>query len=186
MKRAFVSYSALILWCCAWVVFWWNSLGVYLRDRDWRRPSFRHSTCSPKAHASIERPEDSSGQRSLLEWCTVNFIFKHYDPSVNGVCVCVCVCHLQVLPPLRDVRNRPEVGDALRNKLVRLMTHVDTDLKDAAADFLFVLCKENGQTWTCRPDLFITLFNPRKANVTAAEVIADVLRISVFKLLEQI
>lgn len=57
----------------------------------------------------------------------------------------VCVCCLQVLPPLRDVRNRPEVGDALRNKLVRLMTHVDTDVKDAAAEFLFVLCKENGQ-----------------------------------------
>ncbi|CAG06212.1 unnamed protein product, partial [Tetraodon nigroviridis] len=49
----------------------------------------------------------------------------------------------KVLPPLRDVRNRPEVGDALRNKLVRLMTHVDTDVKDAAAEFLFVLCKEN-------------------------------------------
>ncbi|XP_029697717.1 chaperone Ric-8A isoform X2 [Takifugu rubripes] len=49
----------------------------------------------------------------------------------------------KVLPPLRDVKNRPEVGDALRNKLVRLMTHVDTDVKDAAAEFLFVLCKEN-------------------------------------------
>ncbi|XP_029010681.1 synembryn-A isoform X2 [Betta splendens] len=49
----------------------------------------------------------------------------------------------KVLPPLREVRNRPEVGSSLRNKLVRLMTHIDTDVKDCAAEFLFVLCKEN-------------------------------------------
>ncbi|KAM7002126.1 chaperone Ric-8A [Tautogolabrus adspersus] len=49
----------------------------------------------------------------------------------------------KVLPPLRDVINKPEVGGALRNKLVRLMTHIDTDVKDCAAEFLFVLCKES-------------------------------------------
>ncbi|XP_009960391.1 PREDICTED: synembryn-A [Leptosomus discolor] len=49
----------------------------------------------------------------------------------------------KVLPPLRDVRNRPEVGNLLRNKLVRLMTHIDTDVKHCAAEFLFVLCKES-------------------------------------------
>nr|XP_015208848.1 PREDICTED: synembryn-A-like [Lepisosteus oculatus] len=49
----------------------------------------------------------------------------------------------QVLPPLRDVLSRPEVGSTLRNKLVRLMTHVDTDVKHCAAELLFVLCKEN-------------------------------------------
>ncbi|XP_029290566.1 chaperone Ric-8A [Cottoperca gobio] len=49
----------------------------------------------------------------------------------------------KVLPPLRDVKNRPEVGSAVRNKLVRIMTHFDTDVKDCAAEFLFVLCKEN-------------------------------------------
>ncbi|XP_024138484.1 synembryn-A isoform X3 [Oryzias melastigma] len=49
----------------------------------------------------------------------------------------------QVLPPLRDVKNRPEVGNTLRNKIVRLMTHIDTDVKDCAAEFLFVLCKES-------------------------------------------
>lgn len=54
----------------------------------------------------------------------------------------VCV---QVLPPLRDVKNKPEVGNALRNKLVRLMTYIDTDVKDCAAEFLFVLCKESGE-----------------------------------------
>ncbi|KAM9470519.1 chaperone Ric-8A [Clarias gariepinus] len=50
---------------------------------------------------------------------------------------------IKVLPPLRDVKNRPEVGNALRNKLVRLMTHIDTDVKTCAAEFLFVLCKES-------------------------------------------
>ncbi|KAM9376407.1 chaperone Ric-8A [Pholidichthys leucotaenia] len=49
----------------------------------------------------------------------------------------------KVLPPLRDVTNRPEVGSTLRNKIVRLMTHIDTDVKDCAAEFLFVLCKES-------------------------------------------
>ncbi|KAL2093651.1 hypothetical protein ACEWY4_010963 [Coilia grayii] len=49
----------------------------------------------------------------------------------------------KVLPPLRDVNTRPEVGNTLRNKLVRLMTHIDTDVKHCAAEFLFVLCKES-------------------------------------------
>ncbi|CAM9822652.1 unnamed protein product [Lampetra planeri] len=49
----------------------------------------------------------------------------------------------RVLPPLKDVTNRPEVGNTLRNKLVRLMTHIDTDVKHCAAEFLFVLCKES-------------------------------------------
>ncbi|XP_031455915.1 synembryn-B [Phasianus colchicus] len=48
----------------------------------------------------------------------------------------------QVLPPLRDVSSRPEVGTTVRNKLVRLMTHVDLGVKQIAAEFLFVLCKE--------------------------------------------
>ncbi|XP_063077137.1 synembryn-A [Engraulis encrasicolus] len=49
----------------------------------------------------------------------------------------------QVLPALKDVSLRPEHGDTLKSRLVRLMTHVDTELKHCAADFLFVLCKEN-------------------------------------------
>uniref|UniRef100_A0A673H150 Synembryn n=1 Tax=Sinocyclocheilus rhinocerous TaxID=307959 RepID=A0A673H150_9TELE len=49
----------------------------------------------------------------------------------------------QILPPLRDVEMRPEQGNTLRGKLVRLMTHVDTDIKHCAAELLFVLCKEN-------------------------------------------
>ncbi|XP_032431137.1 synembryn-A [Xiphophorus hellerii] len=48
-----------------------------------------------------------------------------------------------ILPPLRDVSHRPEEGDTVKSRLVRLMTHLDTDLKHCAADLLFVLCKEN-------------------------------------------
>ncbi|XP_037834808.1 synembryn-A isoform X2 [Kryptolebias marmoratus] len=49
----------------------------------------------------------------------------------------------KILPPLRDVGVRPEQDSTLRGQLVRLMTHVDTDVKDCAAELLFVLCKEN-------------------------------------------
>ncbi|KAM3870309.1 chaperone Ric-8B [Diretmus argenteus] len=49
----------------------------------------------------------------------------------------------QVLPPLKDVKIRPEIGTTIRNKLVRLMTHVDMGVKQSAAEFLFVLCKES-------------------------------------------
>ncbi|XP_041852453.1 synembryn-B isoform X2 [Melanotaenia boesemani] len=49
----------------------------------------------------------------------------------------------QVLPPLKDVKIRPEVGTTIRNKLVRQMTHVDMGVKQMAAEFLFVLCKES-------------------------------------------
>ncbi|XP_067285817.1 synembryn-A [Pseudorasbora parva] len=49
----------------------------------------------------------------------------------------------QILPPLRDASTKPEKGNTLRNRLVRLMTHLETELKHCAADLLFVLCKEN-------------------------------------------
>uniref|UniRef100_A0A672HWZ1 Synembryn n=1 Tax=Salarias fasciatus TaxID=181472 RepID=A0A672HWZ1_SALFA len=49
----------------------------------------------------------------------------------------------KILPPLRDVGVRPEQDDSVRGQLVRLMTHVDTDVKHCAAELLFVLCKEN-------------------------------------------
>ncbi|XP_077482483.1 chaperone Ric-8A isoform X1 [Stigmatopora argus] len=48
-----------------------------------------------------------------------------------------------ILPPLRDVSQRPEEGCTVKSRLIRLMTHLDTDLKHCAADLLFVLCKEN-------------------------------------------
>lgn len=64
-----------------------------------------------------------------------------------------------MLPPLRDVRTRPEVGELLRNKLVRLMTHLDTDVKRVAAEFLFVLCSESGE-WGACPCLPLPSYTP--------------------------
>lgn len=49
----------------------------------------------------------------------------------------------QILPPLRDVMNRPEQGESLRNRLVKLMTAPNTEIKELVAEFLFILCKEN-------------------------------------------
>lgn len=49
----------------------------------------------------------------------------------------------QILPPLRDVSQRPEEGSTVKSRLIRLMTHLDTDLKHCAADLIFILCKEN-------------------------------------------
>lgn len=50
-----------------------------------------------------------------------------------------------VLPPLKDVSNRPEVGDELRNQLCRLLTSANTQVRDLVAEFIFILCKENGE-----------------------------------------
>lgn len=54
-------------------------------------------------------------------------------------------CRLRVLPPLRDeeLRQLPEEGGALRNRLCALLTSPNRAVKQAAAVFLFVLCKEN-------------------------------------------
>ncbi|XP_075890489.1 chaperone Ric-8A isoform X2 [Nelusetta ayraudi] len=48
-----------------------------------------------------------------------------------------------ILPPLRDVSHLPEEGSTVKSRLIRLMTHLDTDVKYCAADLIFVLCKEN-------------------------------------------
>ncbi|XP_073346469.1 chaperone Ric-8A [Pagrus major] len=48
-----------------------------------------------------------------------------------------------ILPPLRDATHRPEEGSTVKSRLIRLMTHLDTDVKHCAADLIFVLCKEN-------------------------------------------
>ncbi|XP_049825743.1 synembryn [Aethina tumida] len=49
----------------------------------------------------------------------------------------------QILPPLKDVRTRPEQGDELRNHLCRLLTTPITEVRDCVSEFIFVLCKKN-------------------------------------------
>ena len=51
----------------------------------------------------------------------------------------------RVLSPLRDVKTKPEEGTKMRNKLCRLLTDANKNLRDVVAEFLFVLCKENGR-----------------------------------------
>lgn len=51
----------------------------------------------------------------------------------------------KILPPLRDVHSRPEQGTSLRNYLCKLLTTPTTQVRDLAAELLFILCKENGK-----------------------------------------
>jgi Guanine nucleotide exchange factor synembryn len=48
-----------------------------------------------------------------------------------------------VLPPLCDVKKRPEEGTTVRNHLCKLLTYPSTQISDLVAELLFVLCKEN-------------------------------------------
>jgi hypothetical protein len=54
-----------------------------------------------------------------------------------------------VLPPLTEVHSRPEEGPTLRNKLCRLLTTSVTEVRDLVEQFLFILCKENGEYEMC-------------------------------------
>ena len=50
-----------------------------------------------------------------------------------------------ILPPLREnLHQRPEVGGTMRNKVCRLLTSTQMNVRDGAGDFLFALCKGNG------------------------------------------
>lgn len=60
-----------------------------------------------------------------------------------------------ILPPLKDVHERPEVGNTMRNQLCRLLTSVDSQVRDLVAELLFVLCKENGK-WILMENFKIT------------------------------
>eukprot|EP00096_Caligus_rogercresseyi_P015988 TRINITY_DN8494_c0_g1_i1.p1 TRINITY_DN8494_c0_g1~~TRINITY_DN8494_c0_g1_i1.p1 ORF type:complete len:496 (+),score=125.85 TRINITY_DN8494_c0_g1_i1:119-1606(+) len=47
-----------------------------------------------------------------------------------------------ILPPLKEVRSRPEVGDSPRNKLCKLLTSPCSSIETLSSEFLFILCKE--------------------------------------------
>ena len=54
-------------------------------------------------------------------------------------------CRFKILPPLneKDLVHLPESGLTVRNRLVRLMTDPNMQLKRLCSQFLFILCKEN-------------------------------------------
>ncbi|KAK6191875.1 hypothetical protein SNE40_003455 [Patella caerulea] len=80
---------------------------------------------------------------------------KNMKENLTPILHCLCeacrhirpirkFCRSKVLPPLReDVRRLPEEGTSFRNRLCKLLTSPVTEVKDLAAHFLFVLCKEN-------------------------------------------
>ena len=51
----------------------------------------------------------------------------------------------QVIPPLRDVSMRPEVGNDARSKLCKLLTSPVNSVSQIVAEFLFILSKESGK-----------------------------------------
>uniref|UniRef100_A0AC34GNH9 Synembryn-A n=1 Tax=Panagrolaimus sp. ES5 TaxID=591445 RepID=A0AC34GNH9_9BILA len=53
-------------------------------------------------------------------------------------------CRLKVIPPLKaeHVEKPPDEGKTLRNKIIKILT-LNGPCKDAAAEFLFVLCKRS-------------------------------------------
>ncbi|KAF5304585.1 hypothetical protein FQA39_LY09636 [Lamprigera yunnana] len=81
---------------------------------------------------------DSTIKNQDLLTPILSVLFK----AVNGSRIIRKYLRLRILPPLRDVHQRPEQGDTLRNNLCRLLTSV-TSVKDLVADLLFILCKEN-------------------------------------------
>ncbi|ALC49091.1 ric8a, partial [Drosophila busckii] len=66
----------------------------------------------------------------LVKCARSNRIMRHY-------------LRKQILPPLKDVSQRPELGTELRNHLCRFLTLPAMILRDLAAELIFVLCKEN-------------------------------------------
>ncbi|XP_034489721.1 synembryn [Drosophila innubila] len=66
----------------------------------------------------------------LVKCARSNRIMRHY-------------LRKEILPPLKDVSQRPEIGHELRNHLCRFLTLPAMILRDLAAELLFVLCKED-------------------------------------------
>lgn len=50
---------------------------------------------------------------------------------------------LHILPPLKETEKRPEETNTLRGHLCKFLTSPITQLRDLAAELLFVLCKCN-------------------------------------------
>jgi hypothetical protein len=88
----------------------------------------------------------SQNMKSQCDLCPILFLLTkcvHYDRSIRKF------LRQRVLPPLTDVHCRPEEGTTLRNKLCRLLTAPFTQVRSLVEEFLFILCKENGEYGFC-------------------------------------
>ncbi|XP_070155721.1 synembryn isoform X2 [Polyergus mexicanus] len=104
---------------------------------------------------NVHQNMDMSAIRVLLKFldqrldCKINLI-ENISPVITALIRLVKsekiirkYVRLQILPPLKDVMNRPEEGTTLRAKLCKLLTSPLTELRDLVAELLFILCKEN-------------------------------------------
>lgn len=127
---------------------------------------------TPLNEGSLDSPTDPNdvgqqqveydGNNMAAVVVLIDFLNKRLDvpkaslkEGVTPILHCLCevcrsnrsirkFCRIRVLPYLRDeVKQLPEEGQTLRNKLCKLFTNPVTQVKDLAADFLFVLCKES-------------------------------------------
>jgi len=88
--------------------------------------------------------------KELQKGCDVQGNTSQAFSVLVSLChICRCLrsvrkyLRIQVLPPIRDVSIQPEEADTLKGRIIKLMTHPVINIKTIAADFLFVLCKEN-------------------------------------------
>lgn len=89
------------------------------------------------------RDKFDGGREKLTQYEMLSPILTVLVKCVRGHAVIRRYVRTVILPPLRDVKLRPEEGNDLRNHLCKLLTNPTTQLADLAAELLFVLCKEN-------------------------------------------
>lgn len=82
-------------------------------------------------------------------WCANDF-FKINNK--NSYLIIIALLHfrairkylrLHILPPLKETEKRPEETNTLRGHLCKFLTSPITQLRDLAAELLFILCKCN-------------------------------------------
>lgn len=87
-------------------------------------------------HARLNAPEEQSCEK-LTPVMTMMVTVCQSSRTVRKF------VRMRVMPPLRDVTQRPEEGTSLRSRLVKLMTSPVIELKHLAATLLFVLCNRS-------------------------------------------
>ncbi|XP_037071519.1 synembryn-A-like [Pollicipes pollicipes] len=86
----------------------------------------------------IQQPQSAVSQREQLT--PVLLLLCHSSKACRTI---RRYFRVKILPPRRDVMLRPEQGNSLKSQLVKLMTSPVSEVKDLAAHFLFILCKED-------------------------------------------
>lgn len=89
-------------------------------------------------HKKLNTDNADGSLPSLIPAIAVLTTFARGSPLIRKY------CRMKVLPYLKDeVKQLPQEGDTLRNRLCVLLTVPNSDVSGAAAEFLYVLCNEN-------------------------------------------